>query len=165
MPRNSARNAEASRERISLDRALACRVTDLDVYFHGQLVDGQVRNMSDGDDPEAKIRITTSSDDLVAIVDGTLNAAAAWASGRVKIEAGVFDLLEATQAALTASVGCITTGQTWRRKPGSFPASNHSTSADITVRTSQCGREGAPARSDLWQRHRRPRTHCHDHRV
>jgi hypothetical protein len=35
-----------------------------------------------------------SSDDLVALVDGTLKMAPAWASGRVKVEAGVRDMLK-----------------------------------------------------------------------
>ncbi|CAM5711288.1 hypothetical protein SHIRM173S_12961 [Streptomyces hirsutus] len=32
-------------------------------------------------------------DDLLALVDGELNFAKAWASGRVKLEAGLSDLL------------------------------------------------------------------------
>lgn len=89
-----ARNAEAARERLALDRTLACLVTDLNVSFHGRLVDGQVVDLQDGDNTAAKIRIITSSDDLVAIVDGRLPAASAWANGRVKIQAGLLDLLK-----------------------------------------------------------------------
>jgi hypothetical protein len=89
-----ARNAEEARTRLSLDRTLACLLTDLDVYFSGRLADGQVVNLSQSDDPSAKIRITTTSDDLVAIVDGSLSAASAWASGRLKLEASVLDLLK-----------------------------------------------------------------------
>ena len=33
------------------------------------------------------------SDDLIALTDGKLNFAAAWATGRVKLEAGLRDLL------------------------------------------------------------------------
>jgi putative sterol carrier protein len=35
-----------------------------------------------------------TSDDLLKLVDGELNMASAWASGRVKIDASVFDLLK-----------------------------------------------------------------------
>ena len=34
-----------------------------------------------------------AGDDLVALVDGRLNFALAWATGRVKLEAGLRDLL------------------------------------------------------------------------
>ena len=34
-----------------------------------------------------------TSDDLVALVNGSLNAGSAWASGRLKIKAGVRDML------------------------------------------------------------------------
>jgi hypothetical protein len=83
-----------ARERLDFDRTLACRVTDLDVAFHGRLVGGRIEDLADGDDPRAKLKLTTASDDLVALVDGQLNIASAWASGRVKIDASVFDLLK-----------------------------------------------------------------------
>jgi hypothetical protein len=86
-------NAEATRNRIDLNRPLACRITDLPATFHGRLADGQIVDLSDGDDPGAKIRLTTTSDDLIAIADGQLNVASAWASGRLKIDANVFDLI------------------------------------------------------------------------
>ena len=39
------------------------------------------------------MRITVGSDDLVALAADGLNPAKAWASGRLKIEASIFDLL------------------------------------------------------------------------
>lgn len=41
---------------------------------------------------KAQIRLTMSGDDLVAMVNGELNFAKAWGSGRVKLEAGLRDL-------------------------------------------------------------------------
>jgi hypothetical protein len=79
--------------RIDFNRTLACRVTDLNVAFHGRLADGRIVDLADGDDPDAKLRLTSSSDDLVALVDGKLNIASAWASGRIKIEASLMDLM------------------------------------------------------------------------
>jgi putative sterol carrier protein len=89
-----AANAAEASQKLDLDRSLACRVTDLGVAFHGRLAGGQIEGLADGDDPSAKIKLTLSSDDLVALVNGQLNVASAWASGRIKIDAGVFDLLK-----------------------------------------------------------------------
>ncbi|MEV6370882.1 SCP2 sterol-binding domain-containing protein [Micromonospora musae] len=88
------RNAETVRERVDLDRTLACRITDLDTAFHGRLTGGRLLDLTDGDDPKAKIVLSTSSDDLVALVDGELDIARAVASRRVSIKANPFDLMK-----------------------------------------------------------------------
>jgi putative sterol carrier protein len=80
--------------RLDFDRTLACQVSDLDVAFHGRLKDGKIVDLADGDDPKAKLRLTSSSDDLVALVNGQLNVTSAWASGRIKIDASLFDLMK-----------------------------------------------------------------------
>ena len=50
--------------------------------------------MPDGPGVEkADIRLTMTSDDLIALTDGDLSFAPAWASGRVKLEAGLRDML------------------------------------------------------------------------
>ena len=80
-----------------LDRSLSCRVTDLDQVVVGRLGSGSVRDLHvvPADPPPAKadIRLTMSSDDLIALTDGSLHFGKAWASGRVKLEAGLRDLL------------------------------------------------------------------------
>ena len=78
----------------SLDRSLSCFIKDLDTGFHGRLVGGELRDIVDGHDPSAKIKLTVTSDDLVALTSGDLNFASAWASGRIKVDASVFDLLK-----------------------------------------------------------------------
>ncbi|PWU45840.1 sterol-binding protein [Micromonospora sp. S4605] len=88
------RNAETVRERVDLDRTLACRITDLDTAFHGRIADGRLVEMTDGDDPKAKIALSTSSDDLVALVRGELDVTRAVASHRVSIKASPFDLMK-----------------------------------------------------------------------
>ncbi|KIR61276.1 SCP2 sterol-binding domain-containing protein [Micromonospora harpali] len=88
------RNADAVRERVDLDRTLACRVTDLDTAFHGRLTDGRLLDLTDGDDPKAKIALSTSSDDLLALVRGQLDVTKAIASRRVSIKANPFDLMK-----------------------------------------------------------------------
>ncbi|MCK7623247.1 SCP2 sterol-binding domain-containing protein [Streptomyces sp. RS10V-4] len=80
----------------ALDRSVSCRITDLDTTFTGRLAGGALRDVScvTGPPPEkADIRLTMTGDDLVALVDGRLNFARAWSSGRVKLEAGLRDLL------------------------------------------------------------------------
>ncbi|TFV43977.1 sterol-binding protein [Blastococcus sp. TF02A-35] len=80
-----------------LDRSLSCRITDLDQVVLGRLSSGSVRDLravADGPEvPKADIRLTMTSDDLVALTDGRLAFGSAWASGRVKLEAGLRDLL------------------------------------------------------------------------
>ena len=81
----------------ALDRSLSCRLTDLDQVVLGRLGSGAVREVRvvpDGPDvPKADIRLTMTSDDLVAMTDGRLHFGKAWASGRVKLEAGLRDIL------------------------------------------------------------------------
>ena len=80
-----------------LDRSLSCRLTDLDQVVMGRLGSGAVHDLHviphDPPVPKADIRLTMSSDDLVAMTDGNLHFGRAWASGRVKLEAGLRDLL------------------------------------------------------------------------
>jgi putative sterol carrier protein len=94
LAKRMADHAAASKQRLDFDRSIACRVTDLNVAFHGQLSGGEILGLTDGDDPRAKIKLTSSSDDLVALVNGQLNMTQAWTSGRIKIDAGVMDLLK-----------------------------------------------------------------------
>jgi hypothetical protein len=77
-----------------LDRPLACHLTDLGVDFRGRLRDGTITDIEQAPDPRAKITLTTTSDDLVALTSGRLGFASAWASGRMKVDAGVLDLLK-----------------------------------------------------------------------
>ena len=80
-----------------LDRSLSCRLTDLDELVVGRLSSGAVRDLHvlphGPAAPKADIRLTMSSDDLLALTDGRLHFGRAWASGRVKLEAGLRDLL------------------------------------------------------------------------
>ncbi|KXK58455.1 sterol-binding protein [Micromonospora rosaria] len=88
------RNAAAVRERIDLDRTLACRITDLDTAFHGRLTGGRLTGLTDGDDPKAKIALSATSDDLLALVRGDLDVTKAVATRRVNIKANPFDLMK-----------------------------------------------------------------------
>jgi hypothetical protein len=94
---DSMQHAEGDvRTAAALDRSVSCHITDLDVTFVGRLQGGriQVHDTVQGPPPEkAGIRLAMTGDDLVALVDGELHFAKAWGSGRVKLHAGVRDLL------------------------------------------------------------------------
>jgi predicted lipid carrier protein YhbT len=87
------RNAE-TRGKLDFDRTLACRVPDIDAAFHAQLTDGLLVDITDGDNPNAKIALTADSDDLIALVQGRLDVTKAVASRQVSIKANPFDLLK-----------------------------------------------------------------------
>lgn len=86
------------RQRNSFDRTISCRLTDLDVGFAGRLQGGLLIDIRqvDATDEEAnaQVKLAMSSDDLIKLVDQQLNLASAWTSGRVKIDARVFDLIK-----------------------------------------------------------------------
>jgi putative sterol carrier protein len=81
-----------------MDRSLSCRLTDLGKVARARLADSQIKDMEVvDDDPSlapADIRLTMSSDDLVALTTGELSFAPAWASGRVKLEAALRDMFK-----------------------------------------------------------------------
>ncbi|MFD7257510.1 SCP2 sterol-binding domain-containing protein [Streptomyces sp. NPDC059874] len=80
----------------ALDRSLSCHITDLDRTFTGRLEGGRIRVDAVAPGPpatKAEIRLAMTGDDLVALVAGNLKFAKAWTSGRVKLEAGLRDLL------------------------------------------------------------------------
>lgn len=83
----------SARQSVSFDRSLTCTIRDLDVIFAGRLKGGQLVDIRRAPSREAQIKLSMNSDDLVALVAGQLKMAGAWATGRVKIEAGIRDML------------------------------------------------------------------------
>ncbi|KUJ67346.1 sterol-binding protein [Streptomyces albus subsp. albus] len=84
------------RSAAAQDRSLSCRITDLDITFTGRLAGGRLADVVPVPGPppaKADIRLAMTGDDLLALVAGELNFARAWASGRVRLEAGLRDLL------------------------------------------------------------------------
>ena len=81
-----------------MDRSLSCRLTDLGQVVQARLTDGEIKDMQPvPDDPSlvpADIRLTMSSDDLLALTSGELSFAPAWATGRIKLEAGLRDMFK-----------------------------------------------------------------------
>jgi len=78
-----------------VDRTLSCRVPDLGVIFltrlgpHGADPIKEVENGS----PPAQVRFTADSDVVVAIAGDPGTFMRAWLSGRLRVQASVFDLL------------------------------------------------------------------------
>jgi hypothetical protein len=90
------RGAEGeARAAAALDRSVSCHITDLDVTFAGRMTGGRIEVDDTRPGPpweKAQIRLALAGDDLVALVDGELNFATAWGSGRVRLEASLLDL-------------------------------------------------------------------------
>src|SRR5690348_5599546 len=89
--------------RVNLDRSIACEIRDLGVTFTGQLRNGTIENLAEGNDPKAQIRMSLKGDDLLALVAGSLNFAAARASGRRPVTASFSDLLKPRNPARVAA--------------------------------------------------------------
>lgn len=84
---------ESARSSVSFDRTLTCSIRDLDVIFAGRLKGGQLVDIRQAPSRDAQIKLSMSSDDLVAMVAGRLKMASAWATGRVKVDASIRDVL------------------------------------------------------------------------
>jgi hypothetical protein len=91
--RMAAESGTDIRKKIA-NRSISCELRDLATVFAGQLRDGGLHDIRQVDDARAQIRLSMTSDDLVALVRGELHLGSAWASGRLKVQASVFDLLK-----------------------------------------------------------------------
>jgi hypothetical protein len=81
------------KKRHAPDRTLSCRIPDLDTTFSGRLSSGALLDIAERPIDGAQIRLTVSSDDLLAVMAGELRFSNAWAGGRLKIEASVLDMI------------------------------------------------------------------------
>ncbi len=84
---------DATKRRHSVDRTITCHLPDLRTTYSGRLCDGSLCDVVESPLPDAQIRLTVSSDDLVAVTDGTLSFGTAWTTGRLRIEASMLDML------------------------------------------------------------------------
>lgn len=89
-----AANRAEIRKQLNLDRTIVCQVTDLGVAFRGRLVEGELVDVAEGDNPDAAITLSATSDDLIALVDGGLDFVTALATRRISVRASPFDLLK-----------------------------------------------------------------------
>ena len=85
------------RKRYVLSRSLALRIPDLQVVFFASLEGDAVEDLrcvEGEDDRQAQVRVCADSDDLLDLLDGRLALAVAWATGKLKVEASMLDLLK-----------------------------------------------------------------------
>ena len=77
------------------DRTLSLHRMDHDVLFAGRLHQGELVDLrlASPHEPPANIRLSMTSDDLIALTERRLNFAHAWATGRVRLDASLRDLL------------------------------------------------------------------------
>lgn len=82
-------------------RMLEARCPDLGLVHHARWQDGRLGPVQQGPAPRrADIRIEVSSDDLLAMSRGELDATRAWSEGRVRLKASMTDMLR-----LRAAIG------------------------------------------------------------
>jgi hypothetical protein len=85
----------ADRASYFAGRSMSCHVTDLGVTFVTRFTDQGAEPVTEAkpDDPTADIRLTASSDDVIALSATPANIARMWLAGRVKVQASMRDLL------------------------------------------------------------------------
>ena len=81
------------RRRYAVERTVSCRVYDLDVVYAGRLTEDGLCDLAVDPPDRAQVRLSVSSDDLLALCDGSLAVRTAFATGRLRIQAGPLDLL------------------------------------------------------------------------
>jgi predicted lipid carrier protein YhbT len=76
------------------DRTIGVTLLDLDVTYIGDLRQGRLTNVRKRPaNCRPQVRLICDSDDLVALNEGRLHFAHAWATGRVRLDASLRDLL------------------------------------------------------------------------
>jgi hypothetical protein len=88
------------RSRYVLDRTVSCRVLDLGMTWSARLGDEGLVDLRCDDAAEdagkAQIRVSVSSDDLLALVEGRLSIPPAVATGKLRVQASPLDMLRLT---------------------------------------------------------------------
>jgi putative sterol carrier protein len=83
------------RRKYAVERTVACRIRDLDTVFVADFdEDGLLRELSRGERGDGQVKLAATSDDLIALIEGRLSVPAAWATGKLKIDASMLDLLK-----------------------------------------------------------------------
>jgi predicted lipid carrier protein YhbT len=87
-----------TRARHLPERSVMCRVKDLDVMFTAQLDESGLHDIAQvarnaPTPPQADVRVTVVSDDLIALADGDDDVLTAWLHGRVQVSAPMRDML------------------------------------------------------------------------
>jgi hypothetical protein len=87
-----------TRRNLISERTIVCELSDLSVSIRGRLSEDGIDQLSvappDGPSSRGQIRLIIGSDDLIALTEGELNFAQAWARGRLRVNASVRDLFK-----------------------------------------------------------------------
>lgn len=82
------------RRKHAINRTVSCRITDLEQVWTGRLCDEGLQDVTTAPRDKAQVRLALTSDDLVALAAGRLSVGQAWATGRLRVQAGPLDLLK-----------------------------------------------------------------------
>jgi predicted lipid carrier protein YhbT len=83
------------RRKYAIERTVACRVRDLDIVFLADFDDdGAMRSLTTAERGDGQVKIAANSDDLIALIEGRLSVPTAWATGKLRIDASMLDLLK-----------------------------------------------------------------------
>ena len=89
------------RRKYVVERTVSCKVYDLDVVFVGRLGDEGLTDVhtepTDKPTDKAQVRLSCSSDDLIGLAEGRLAVPTAFATGKLRVQAGPMDLLKLRQ--------------------------------------------------------------------
>lgn len=91
--RFSAIDPDLRRTMLPPRRTLELAVSDLGVRYHTAVVDGELRPLIEGALLRPDVRVTTESADLADLAGGRLRLGEAYATGRLRVEASMMDLL------------------------------------------------------------------------
>lgn len=84
------------RKKYVIDRSVSCKVHDLGVTWSARLCEDGLVGITREADTKAQIRFSLSSDDLLALVGGRQPIPSAFATGRLRVQAGPLDMLRLT---------------------------------------------------------------------
>lgn len=87
-------NASVEPRSLPERRTLTVHVRDLDLDYIAVFGEGRISGLEQGEPSgDEDVKISVSSDDLIALAKGTLNVGGAMLTGKLRIDAGMRDLL------------------------------------------------------------------------
>lgn len=77
------------------DRTFVCHVADLGIAYRGAYRAGRIEGLERAEEESANgdVRVSLTSDDLVALAEGRLPVMRAFLTGRLRVSAGLRDLV------------------------------------------------------------------------
>jgi hypothetical protein len=82
----------AAKTRHAVERTVSCTLVDHGITFQGRIHEGNLIDISTNGKCKPQLRLALHSDDLIAITDGRLHFAHAWATGKLRLDASVRDI-------------------------------------------------------------------------